>query len=53
MNQGNEYKSLRTYKCIITKGNNGVLVRNCFKQRWWWSIVDRETNYEEVNLIWT
>jgi hypothetical protein len=30
------------YKAIITKANNGLLVRNCLKPRWWWTLVDKE-----------
>lgn len=24
----------------------------CLKQRWWWTLVDRDTPLGEVNMIW-
>ncbi len=29
-----------TYKALIGKGNNGVLVRGVLKNRWWWTLAD-------------
>ena len=31
-------KSGFIYKAYIGKGNNGNLIRNIIKSRWWWSI---------------
>jgi len=33
------------YKVYIGKGNNRVLIKNLFKNRWWWEILD-EPNYD-------
>lgn len=33
-------------------GNNGVLVRSLFKNRYWWLLHDKE-EVEKVNFIWT
>lgn len=40
------------YKYYIGKGNNSILVRNCLKQRFWWSMGDFE-EWDEYNFIWT
>jgi tubulin---tyrosine ligase len=40
------------YKYYIGKGNNSLLVRNCLKQRFWWSMGDLE-EWDEYNFIWT
>lgn len=32
--------SLNIYKAYIGKGNNGMLVRQVLKNRWWWTILD-------------
>ena len=40
------------YKYYIGKGNNSILVRNCLKQRFWWSMGDFE-DWDEYNFIWT
>lgn len=41
---------LSAYKAIITKANNGQIVKNCLKTRWWWQISE---NNEKLNLLWT
>jgi hypothetical protein len=40
------------YKYYIGKGNNSILVRNCLKARFWWSMGDFE-EWDEYNFIWT
>jgi hypothetical protein len=40
------------YKYYIGRGNNSMLVRNCLKQRFWWSLGDFE-EWDEYNFIWT
>ncbi len=40
------------YKYYIGKGNNSILVRNCLKQRFWWSMGDFE-EWDEYNFVWT
>ena len=40
-----------TNKYYIGRGNNPGLVRNLFKQRWWWATTDREMY--SANLLWT
>jgi hypothetical protein len=39
-----------TYKAFIGRGNNSILIKNCLKSRFWWNIVDSDS---EVNLSWT
>lgn len=39
-----------TYKAFVGKGNNSILVKNSLKSRFWWNIVDSES---DVNLYWT
>ena len=41
---------LSTYKAYVGKGNNSILIKNSLKNRFWWMIVDSES---EVNLHWT
>lgn len=40
----------QAYKTIITKANNGQIVKNCLKTRWWWQVADSN---EKINLLWT
>ena len=40
------------YKYYIGRGNNSILVRNCLKSRFWWSMGDFE-DWEGYNFIWT
>ena len=40
------------YKYYIGKGNNSILVRNCLKQRFWWSMGDFD-DWDDYNFIWT
>lgn len=51
--------SVNNYKAFITKGNNGCLIKDCLRKRWWWSFVDdsfeeRETGKDfKINFAWT
>ena len=40
------------YKCYIGNGNNGFLIRNLIKTRWWWTCVDSPES-ADINFIWT
>lgn len=40
------------YKCYVGRGNNSILVRMAFKQRWWWNLVYKE-EWENYNFAWT
>ncbi len=40
------------YKYYVGKGNNSQLVKNCLKQRFWWSLGDFE-DWDSYNFIWT
>lgn len=42
-----DQKNLRYF---IGKGNNSMLIRMAMKQRWWWTMSDKEKSY---NFIWT
>ena len=44
--------SIPPYKYYIGKGNNSILVKNCLKQRFWWSVGDFE-EWDEYNFMWT
>jgi tubulin---tyrosine ligase len=44
--------SFTPYKYYIGRGNNSILVRNCLKSRFWWSMGDFE-DWDEYNFIWT
>lgn len=44
--------SFHMNKFYIGKGNNSILVRTVFKQRWWWSMNDCD-NFYDVNFLWT
>jgi hypothetical protein len=44
--------SFTPYKYYIGRGNNSILVRNCLKSRFWWSMGDFE-EWDEYNFIWT
>ena len=45
-------KSTANYRYFVGKGNNSQLVRNAFKQRWWWTSIEK-TELEKANLVWT
>ena len=52
INKSNEYieqKQNLQYKFFICKGNNGLMVRNVIKQRWWWTYGKKI----DTNLLWT
>lgn len=36
----------------VGKGNNYILVRSVIKQRWWWSMNEKE-DFFNINLLWT
>lgn len=38
------------FRAYVEKGNNGVLVKELLKKRYWWHLVDQP---EKANLIWT
>lgn len=40
------------YKCYVGKGNNQMMVRALFKNRFWWLFQDKEEP-EKVNFFWT
>ena len=44
--------SFTPYKYYVGKGNNSILVRNCLKSRFWWSMGDFE-DWDEYNFIWS
>jgi hypothetical protein len=41
-----------TYKALIGKGNNSILIKSIIKSRFWWNIVD-SSECTDVNLSWT
>lgn len=45
-------EKLSHYKVHVGKGNNSVLVRSLFKQRYWWLQHDKEEP-DRVNFLWT
>ena len=55
LNIENEVTQMETppkqYKFYACKGNNGVMVKNVLKQRWWWNSVNKDD--EGINLCWT
>ncbi|CAD8165580.1 unnamed protein product [Paramecium pentaurelia] len=42
--------TVNIYKAYVGKGNNGMLVRQILKSRWWWSIQDE---IEQCHFVWT
>ena len=40
------------YKYFIGKGNNSIMVRGLFKNRFWWIPSDKN-EMETVNFMWT
>lgn len=43
------------YKAFIAKGNNGMLIKQALRKRWWWTLVDEleKEGDPPLNLIWT
>ena len=41
------------YKYSIGKGNNALMVRSLFKNRFWWMIADKGAEMDRVNFMWT
>jgi hypothetical protein len=44
------FGDMKNLKYFIGKGNNSMLIRMAMKQRWWWTMSDKEKSY---NFIWT
>ena len=40
------------FKVFVGKGNNSMLVRSKFKDRFWWLLHDKE-EMDKVNFMWT
>ena len=40
------------YKCYVGRGNNQMMVRALFKNRFWWLFHEKEEP-EKVNFFWT
>ncbi|CAD8118984.1 unnamed protein product [Paramecium sonneborni] len=40
------------YYFYVGKGNNGSLLKNLFRQRWWWQEVE-SLDLNKVNMVWT
>ena len=40
------------YRCYVGKGNNQMMVRALFKNRFWWLFHEKEEP-EKVNFFWT
>jgi hypothetical protein len=51
----NPKTSFPAYKYYIGKGNNSMLVKMCFKNRWWWvqGDIEIDSDWESYNFIWT
>ena len=49
--EGKESQGL--YKYMVGKGNNAIMVRSLFKNRFWWMIADKGSDMERVNFMWT
>ena len=41
------------YKYSIGRGNNALMVRSLFKNRFWWLIAEKGADMERVNFMWT
>jgi hypothetical protein len=41
-----------TINFYVGKGNNGALIKEVLKKRWWWSMAE-DKNKKASNLIWT
>ncbi|CAI2384528.1 unnamed protein product [Moneuplotes crassus] len=44
--------SFHQNRFYIGRGNNSILVRSVIKQRWWWSMNEKE-DFFKTNFIWT
>jgi hypothetical protein len=38
--------SFSIYKCYVSKGNNGMMVRHILKNRWWWASVESKDDLD-------
>ena len=47
-------KQFTPYKFKIRKGNNSVVIKNAFKNRWWWQMgtTKKGTDLSQINLYW-
>jgi len=48
-----EEKAAGLYKYSIGRGNNALMVRSLFKNRFWWMIAEKGSDMERVNFMWT
>lgn len=48
-------KIQQIYKYHVMKGNNHMVIKNAFKQRWWWQSTEigENKNYDNVNFLWS
>ena len=44
-------KQIQIYKVYVGKGNNGGLVKNCFRQRYWWHVTEDKNG--DYNMFWS
>lgn len=47
----NSFKNDRRYRAWVGPGNNGMLIKELLKRRFWWQIVE-ERNIN-LNFVWT
>jgi len=40
-------------KFKIGRGNNSLLLKESFKNRWWWNVMPNDSDNKEMNFIWT
>lgn len=45
-------KGFHAFKWQIKKGNNSIVIKNCFKARWWWSKAKKGTEILDIDLLW-
>ena len=45
-------QNILQYKCFVGKGNNSQLIRQLFRNRFWWSVQEKQ-KLEKVHFIWT
>jgi len=41
------------YKYFVGKGNNALMVKSLFKNRYWWVSADIENQNDKCNFWWT
>jgi hypothetical protein len=37
----------------VGKGNNSKLIKNIFRNRFWWNIVNKNDPNKKINLVWS